>query len=530
MGKKYYIILCLCLFFFSCQKKAQTTQPTPDYSKTSDKIGITTSDSSAYSKLTEEELKIANALGENGYYYYCAKHNSIIHASFQNGKISYKQYSCSVSQSNWTESIDPYYYEIKDNKVVSIIYEDTKIILTDIKEQNQITDYLINATKEKLRNICGDYRDDRNKQNISFSESNGQFLLKIQKDDGTKIEDVISKFTIDSTNRIRSQFYSLYFWDSDIGLENYKEPDSFEFIFKVLSEKASYFIKPSKITATSTLVENNKEIVFYSADNLTDNTWKSWCEGKNDDGIGEKLTFEFDKPVPIEKICIRNGYGDLRYYYTNNRIKTISVYINGNKINDFTLIDKFNCQDLSIGKNNVTKIEIEIKEVYPGTKHKDTCISEIYFIRELSVFSYDFPEFQYDDLTTESLAKFPHQEIIYPFELPDTLFYSEKGNPIMLYLSNPEYDWHDERFINLDFYLYDIKNRVWKTDNDNPIFADIKAKSDLAKQHNKRMKFYIDSFSDIMFIISEVGAFNFDGVKFFEPEKEPEPEYTGNER
>ncbi len=496
--------------------------------------------------LTFEEQKILNAFGDNGYYYYHSKDDTVIHAYGKGNCIEFIKYYLKKDGAitdgvSKRLDLNSFYFEINNNKVVSIIYDDEKMHIINITDSSRITDYLRNSFKTKLRKICGVYRDDKHKQTITLSESNENFHILVQKDDGTKKEDLFSNFYLDHINRRMygdSYNYQLYFDSFGIALEDreklfqLEQDDNYEaeYIFPFSYDKVSYFLTPSKISASSTLIEKNKSSDFYDVSNLIDNSWKSWVEGKNNDGIGEKLTFEFDKAVPIEKICIRNGYGDLRYYYKNNRIKTISVYINGNKINDFTLIDKFNCQNLSIRKDNVTKIEIEIKDVYPGTKYKDTCISEIYFIREFSVFSYDFPEFKYDDLTAESLSNFPHQEIIYPYELPKTLFYSEKGNPIMLYLSNPTYNWHAERFINLDFYIYDIKNRVWKTDNDNPIFANIKSKSDLAKQNNKLMSFYIDSFSDRMFNISEVGSFNFDGVKFFEPEEEPEPEYTGNQR
>lgn len=389
--------------------------------------------------LTSEEQKILNAFGDNGYYYYHSKDDTVIHAYGKENYIEFKKYYlkkniATTDGVSKRQNLNSFYYEINNNKVVSIIYDDEKMHITNITDSSEIADYLRNAFKTKLRKICGVYRDDKHKQTITLSESNENFQILVQKDDGTKKEDFFSDFYIDHTNRRmygNSYNYQFYFDSFGIVLEDrerlfqLEKDDNYEdeYIFPFSYEKVSYFCTPSKISASSTLIEKNKSSDFYDVSNLIDNSWKSWVEGKNDDGIGEKLTFEFDKPVPIEKICIRNGYGDLKYFYINNRIKKISVYINGKKINDFTLIDKFNCQNFSIQKQNVTKIEIEIKDIYPGTKYKDTCISEVYFIRELSVFSYDFPEFKYDDLTMESLSNFPHQEIISPYKLPDTLFY-----------------------------------------------------------------------------------------------------------
>ena len=77
-------------------------------------------------------------------------------------------------------------------------------------------------------------------------------------------------------------------------------------------------IQIKKVAASSTLVEKGKSADFYRAENLTDNSYKSWVEGKNDDGIGEIITIEFEKPLSnLSSIGFRNGYGDLKYYYAN---------------------------------------------------------------------------------------------------------------------------------------------------------------------------------------------------------------------
>ena len=84
----------------------------------------------ATSDLSAEISRIAQALGTNGYYYYCAKYNKVYLVSFNNNKISYQEFSIRNNYasygSSWSDDIDPFYYEIENNKVVSIIYQDTK--------------------------------------------------------------------------------------------------------------------------------------------------------------------------------------------------------------------------------------------------------------------------------------------------------------------------------------------------------------------------------------------------------------------
>ena len=47
----------------------------------------------------------------------------------------------------------------------------------------------------------------------------------------------------------------------------------------------------SSITASSTAKS-------YPVSNLSDGTYKSWCEGKKDNGIGESITIKFKEEVP----------------------------------------------------------------------------------------------------------------------------------------------------------------------------------------------------------------------------------------
>ena len=66
-------------------------------------------------------------------------------------------------------------------------------------------------------------------------------------------------------------------------------------IFFILLYTATSFAKENikSISASSTLIEKGKAGEFYSSSNLMDNSYKSWVEGVDGDGIGETISFEF---------------------------------------------------------------------------------------------------------------------------------------------------------------------------------------------------------------------------------------------
>jgi len=152
----------------------------------------------------------------------------------------------------------------------------------------------------------------------------------------------------------------------------------------------------------------------YSA--MDGNPATAWCEGKEDEGIGEILIVKADILNPV---YIWNGLGkNNNLYFANNRAKKIrltvlqakkaskligqfNIGITYNDItvlgsHDITLKDHNGWQPLPIpthkrlstqsiidNKEQIVKTEdttfiaVEILSVYKGTKYNDTCISEI---------------------------------------------------------------------------------------------------------------------------------------------------------
>ena len=132
--------------------------------------------------------------------------------------------------------------------------------------------------------------------------------------------------------------------------------------------------------------ELNGKTVKYSSENFT--RWAEipypWVEGEKGDGIGVKIYKKYGTSVRFDLyITISNGfvsYSRPDLYKKNNRVKKISVRnITNNAVKIFEIDDTPNFQFLKItdlltpGRKD--RIEIEILDIYRGTKYQDTAIN-----------------------------------------------------------------------------------------------------------------------------------------------------------
>jgi hypothetical protein len=155
----------------------------------------------------------------------------------------------------------------------------------------------------------------------------------------------------------------------------------------------------------------------YPVSNLTDMNFATAYVPAIKGGIGEKIVIRFKEPTKVDELVIVNGYHkNGKTYLENNRIKNIEVIAEGNTYweNEVgkTIINSEKRElTLSYDVNNAyipirleqlkfhpdvsaatisymfdsfktTKIELTIKEIYPGTKYNDTCISEIILLEQ----------------------------------------------------------------------------------------------------------------------------------------------------
>lgn len=132
-------------------------------------------------------------------------------------------------------------------------------------------------------------------------------------------------------------------------------------------------------TASSTLEGSAGK---YTADHLFDNTTDTaWVEGDTGAGIGSFITVVFKEEKLIDRIYIKNGYGDYKYFYANNRVRELEIIFNTEESGSLVILkDKpgFQCIDL-LNPTIVKKIIFKIRSVYRGEKYDDTCLSKIIF-------------------------------------------------------------------------------------------------------------------------------------------------------
>ena len=171
--------------------------------------------------------------------------------------------------------------------------------------------------------------------------------------------------------------------------------------FKSLYEKYPLY---AVIKASSELTEGR---TVYVPSNMNDrNCDTAWVEGKSDFGKGERITINTGRKW-ITQILLVNGFRKSeKTFYENNRIKRIALYVDDAKLGEMEFPDRKYCRvdmtnildegellnlgDFFSGDYSKTmqgrgfrpdsKIEIEILDVYRGTKYNDTCVSDIYMI------------------------------------------------------------------------------------------------------------------------------------------------------
>lgn len=104
----------------------------------------------------------------------------------------------------------------------------------------------------------------------------------------------------------------------------------------------------------------------------------SWQEGVVGDGIGEGVTYQFDRQYDIKYFSFKLGnWRNDKYFIGNNRPKSLTVTLDGRAfVFDFPA-DK---QEYFIELSDdfpASSVSITINSVYDGASWEDTCIAEI---------------------------------------------------------------------------------------------------------------------------------------------------------
>ncbi len=136
-------------------------------------------------------------------------------------------------------------------------------------------------------------------------------------------------------------------------------------------------------TASSTLSpqgERNYDVVNIKADPQRE-VQTPWAEGVDGDGIGESITLDVKRPLPLYGILIRPGYeyGEDDIWWKNNRVAALEVTLNDEHTFTENIPDqRFERPHLIRVRDYtkpVNKVKLVIKGVHRGTQSHDTCIS-----------------------------------------------------------------------------------------------------------------------------------------------------------
>ena len=183
----------------------------------------------------------------------------------------------------------------------------------------------------------------------------------------------------------KAEWNKLYEMESDDEVESkYGDLSIYDDLY---SEKCSWYCggEVKSVTASSCLQPIKS--FNYEGENAHDFNHESvWAtKGK---GIGESLTFTFEGKCPrITTVKILNGHVKTESVWrANSRVKKLRMYYNGKPYAILALQDSrtLQCFDVgTLGYHDLDKpdwtLKFEILEVYPGSKHEDTVIAELYF-------------------------------------------------------------------------------------------------------------------------------------------------------
>jgi hypothetical protein len=131
-------------------------------------------------------------------------------------------------------------------------------------------------------------------------------------------------------------------------------------------------------TATSTLRASGR--ASYDARHVLDgDTTTAWAEGAEGPGIGARLRIELGA-LPLTEIHVLPGYGkSAALWEANNRVRTARLHASDGSVTEVAFQDVRAPQRVALpGTAPLEWLELEIVEVYGGTRDDDTCISEIW--------------------------------------------------------------------------------------------------------------------------------------------------------
>lgn len=168
---------------------------------------------------------------------------------------------------------------------------------------------------------------------------------------------------------------------------NLSGDDTHENIYDIVGGGCSFYCGCAigELNASSSLKSQGK--FNYSAKNIHDLDYgTAWVEGVP--GYGENEWIEYTLPAnnpTITTVKIANGYiRTKKAWMENSRVKTLELQVDGIPFAMLHLQNVYAEQIFNVGKiapkdEKPLVLRFIIRSTYPGTRFKDTAISEIYF-------------------------------------------------------------------------------------------------------------------------------------------------------
>jgi hypothetical protein len=142
-------------------------------------------------------------------------------------------------------------------------------------------------------------------------------------------------------------------------------------------------LTPFAMPETSSRLAVDEGGAYYAWSAIDGSLTDPWCEGAQGPGSGEWLQLDFSAPLEITEIRLANGYQDGDYLYVlNNRVKTMSIYIDGERMAEWELDDNGDWQSYTIAGDvapgiTADNVRLVIEDAIEGWAYEDTCIAEV---------------------------------------------------------------------------------------------------------------------------------------------------------
>ncbi|HAP44595.1 MAG: hypothetical protein A2087_00355 [Spirochaetes bacterium GWD1_61_31] len=139
-------------------------------------------------------------------------------------------------------------------------------------------------------------------------------------------------------------------------------------------------IRITALSASSVLTEPANLNAYHPATVFDGKADTGWFEAVAGPGLGQWLEVGFAEPLRADRLTISPGWLDARYWRQNNRIRTVSISVDGGTSMTFQLTDTMASQTITLPRVLTGRTwRFRIDAVYPNTRWDDTTITELGF-------------------------------------------------------------------------------------------------------------------------------------------------------